>query len=258
MVAVPTLVPFPCKAMVTAVAFGANHALCLEGSTGAVWAWGSNRNGQLGMALTDDDDDDDDHKGDENGDGNRSGTGTGSGTGGNGRSGRSRVSAMESPAPRRLFFFVAGGDDPITSAKAASKGQGGLVDAADVHSRHGRSYDDVDVKAKRVARGERAVAIGCCENYSAAVTSHGRLFTWGEGGCLGHAPSSSPASRASYLSPKQQRQAQQEKRTAQRRRHVRAGDVPVPTLVQGDMGGREVVTGIGLGSLYMGCVTASG
>ena len=221
MVAVPTLVPFPCAAMVTAVAFGANPALCLGGSTGAVWAWGSNRNGQLGMALTDDDDDDDDHKGDENGDGNRSGTGTGSGTGGNGRSGRSRVSAMESPAPRRLFFFVAGGDDPITSAKAASKGQGGLVDAADVHSRHGRSYDDVDVKAKRVARGERAVAIGCCENSSAAVTSQGRLFTWGEGGCLGHAPSSSPASRASYLSPKQQRQAQ-------RRHRSRSAASPAP------------------------------
>mmetsp|Transcript_30840 Transcript_30840/g.69245 ORF Transcript_30840/g.69245 Transcript_30840/m.69245 type:complete len:563 (+) Transcript_30840:190-1878(+) len=71
--------------------------------------------------------------------------------------------------------------------------------------------------------------VGACENYSAAASKSGVLYTWGASGCLGHG--------SNHLSG--------------------AAPVPTPKAVSGALAG-EVVTQVSLGSLYMGCCTQSG
>ncbi len=224
---------------VTSVSFGLSHALALNRHMGIVWAWGSNRFGQLG-----------------------SGNDFGDSRMRKNRSSRNKV-AINTLTPHRVAFFsnAANGEEAVETT------------ATNVTSEH-----------SGLRHREQVILVACCDNYSAAVTSFGRLFTWGEGGCLGHAQvhgqqqqRSKVGNRVNFVGEGREDIKANDfysKRSKSGGNHnkteiltkwddetaypfVRPRNKPLPLLVEA-LDGKEVVTGVGLGSLYMGCVTAAG
>jgi len=141
--AVPVNVSLPVGTKVTAVAVGALHSLALS-STGVVFAWGYNTDGELG----------------------------------DGGTANSDVPVkLKLPAGTRVTAIAAGGYDSLALTSTGAVFAWGYNTDGELGN-GGTANSDVPVKVKLPA-GTKVTAIAAGELHSLAVTSRGTVLAWG-------------------------------------------------------------------------------
>ena len=165
---VPRWVRSLAHTMILQAACGSEHMLCLT-RDGAVYSWGSNRDGCLGRRVSAAG-----AGGREGGRGGRSGGGSGGGGGGGsgkrGRPGGVVPAAVEAASvPALVVIGIGSGGDSGGGSGCGGGGGGGGGDG---------DGGEVGGEERRTG-GERVIYIDAEHNYSAAVTEKGNLYCWG-------------------------------------------------------------------------------